>query len=91
MINYSLKILPQFDHCKIKVGKLLIGGTCQYDDFEKEILKEGTYKGELDSLQATLEQSCQLMRLPDKKFKKLKLGNLPWMAMRSNPGIFGST
>lgn len=77
MTKFTLESLPQFDCCKIKVSRLFIDGKCQYDDFEKDILKEGTYPGELDSLQATLEQSCQLVRLPDNKFKKLKLGKLP--------------
>lgn len=35
---------------KIKFYKLIINGKCLYDDFEEEIIRNGNYENDLDTI-----------------------------------------
>ncbi|MCX6162792.1 MAG: hypothetical protein NTV87_15845 [Ignavibacteriae bacterium] len=49
-------------------------GVCFFDDFEKQIEREGTYNGELDTIQARMMQISNLQTLPKEKFKDITPG-----------------
>jgi putative component of toxin-antitoxin plasmid stabilization module len=51
---------------------LLVNGTCEYDDFEKEIEKDGNYKSELNTIIARMHEIADLKSLPKEKFRELK-------------------
>lgn len=57
---------------KILFYKLSINGKCLYDEFEKEILKNGNYQDDLDTAQAIIERISQMLPVPNNKFKLLK-------------------
>lgn len=56
---------------KIKFYKLTVNGKCLYDDFEKDIIKNGNYEDDLDTIQAIIERISQKLPVPTNKFKLL--------------------
>lgn len=63
----EIKIL----NSKIRFYKLNINGKCLYDDFEKEIIINGNYQDDIDTIQAIIERVAQMQPIPPNKFKLL--------------------
>lgn len=57
---------------QIKFYKLHVDGTCEFDDFEAEIEKEGNLAKELLKIQTRMLQVSNLQSLPETKFRRLK-------------------
>jgi putative component of toxin-antitoxin plasmid stabilization module len=51
--------------------KLIIDETCQFDEFEKRIVKNPKYKSELASLYLYMEEVAKGNSLPKRKFKDI--------------------
>ena len=56
---------------RLKIFKLLIDGTCGYDEFEKEIETEGNLKSELTTIETRLHEIADLKSLPQTKFRDI--------------------
>jgi putative component of toxin-antitoxin plasmid stabilization module len=70
MHNFALKNIDEIKG-KIKFYKLLIDGSCLYDDFEKEIQTEGNLKSELITIEVRMHEIADLKSLPQTKFKDI--------------------
>lgn len=67
---YSLKKIDEIGG-KIVFYKLVKDDICLFDDFENQIESEGTYKAELNTIQARLIQIANLKTLPKTKYKDI--------------------
>lgn len=56
---------------RLKFFKLLVNGTCEYDEFEKEIIKEGNLKQELTTIETRMHEIADLKSLPQNKFRDI--------------------
>lgn len=56
---------------KLKFFKLLVNGTCEYDEFEKEIINEGNLKKELTTIITRMHEIADLKSLPKNKFRDI--------------------
>ena len=56
---------------KLKFFKLLVDGTCEYDEFEKEIINEGNLKRELTTIITRMHEIADLKSMPQNKFKDI--------------------
>ncbi len=56
---------------RLKIFKLFINGTCEYDEFEKEIETEGNLKSELRTIITRLYEIADMKLLPQNKFKDI--------------------
>lgn len=56
---------------KLKIFKLLIDDSCEYDEFEKIIETEGNLKSELKTIITRLHEIADLKSLPKTKFKDI--------------------
>lgn len=56
---------------KIKFFKLLDGGECEFDEFWKEIIKEGNLTSELNTIQARMQLVSEMKPMPKEKFKDI--------------------
>jgi putative component of toxin-antitoxin plasmid stabilization module len=65
--------LQEIDEIKgrLKIFKLLVNGTCEYDEFEKEIETDGNLKSELIIIETRLFEIADLKSLPQTKFKDI--------------------
>ena len=63
----EIKIL----NSKIRFYKLYINCKCLYDYFEKEIIMNGNYQDDIDTIQAIIERVAQMQPIPPNKFKLL--------------------
>lgn len=77
MPEYTLKEYTEIKERfgKIRIQKLVINGTCQFDEFIIEIEQDGNLTEQIGKIHAIFEQYSNMNTLPDKKFKKLKLKN----------------
>ena len=71
MHKYKLVTIEEVSGVNL-IQKLEINGKCQFDKFYDEIKNDGTYKAELDVIQAYLSKLGQNEDIPPKKFKELK-------------------
>lgn len=56
---------------KVRFYKLINNGRCLYDEFEEEIIMNGNYQDELDTIQAIIERVAQMLPISPNKFKLL--------------------
>ncbi len=56
---------------RINVFKLIINQKISYDEFERKICKESTYRKELLTIQARLAEMAEGKLLPEKKFRNI--------------------
>lgn len=56
---------------KLRFFKLLVGGTCEYDEFEKEIINEGNLQTELTTIITRMHEIADLKSLPKNKFRDI--------------------
>ncbi|MGD9993479.1 MAG: hypothetical protein AB7S69_09285 [Salinivirgaceae bacterium] len=70
MPKYSLNKIVEIEG-KQEIYKLEIDDSCQFDDFEREIVKRKQYEEELTSILAHIEDFSNNKTLPEKKFKIL--------------------
>jgi putative component of toxin-antitoxin plasmid stabilization module len=56
---------------KLKFFKLLVNGTCEYDEFEREIINEGNLKTELTTIITRMHEIADLKSMPQNKFKDI--------------------
>ena len=67
MYNFALKEIEEIKG-KLKIFKLLVNGTCAFDEFEHEIDNEGSLASELRTIAARLYDIADCKSLPDTKF-----------------------
>ncbi len=70
MINFALKEIKEI-RGKIQVYKLICDKDCDYDLFEKQILKDGSYEKELYKIFTRLHEMADCKSLPQNKFKDI--------------------
>lgn len=72
MKEYSLNKIEEIDGKQV-FYKLEVGGECQFDEYVKEIEKEGQYVEEYYSLIANMEDVANNNLLPKTKFRDITL------------------
>ncbi len=70
MNKFALKQIDEIVG-RLKIFKLLVNNHCEYDEFEKQIEKEGTYKSELVTIQTRLLDIADGKLLPKEKFRNI--------------------
>ena len=70
MYNFALKEVEEIKG-KLKIFKLLLNGTCEYDEFEKDIEFEGCLTSELRTVVTRLHDIADCKSLPETKFKDI--------------------
>ncbi len=70
MYTFALKEIEEIKG-KLRLYKLIINGTCEYDEFEKGIETEGNLKSELLTVVARMHEIADLKSLPKEKFKDI--------------------
>jgi putative component of toxin-antitoxin plasmid stabilization module len=70
MYNFALKEIEEIKG-KLKIFKLLVNGTCAFDEFEQNIDNEGSLTSELRTIAARLYDIADCKSLPDTKFKDI--------------------
>lgn len=70
MYTFALQEIKEIKG-RLKFFKLLINGTCEYDEFEKEIQTEGNLKSELTTIESRLHEIADLKLLPKTKFRDI--------------------
>lgn len=73
MLTFALEELKEFSS-NLRIYKLLINKSCEYDDFEAQIQSEGTYALELITIQTRLLEIAACRLLPEEKFKNITPG-----------------
>jgi len=71
MSKYKLITIVELSGINL-IQKLEVNGKCNFDEFYKGIVNEGTYVEELDTIQLYLSKLGQNEDIPAKKFKELK-------------------
>ncbi len=56
---------------RLKIYKLGINSNCEYDEFEREIIKEASYSSELLTIQTRLRDIAECRLLPKEKFRDI--------------------
>lgn len=70
MHNFALKEISEIKS-RLKIFKLLIDDACAYDEFEKEIEREGNFKSELTTIIVRLYEIADCKTLPENKFRDI--------------------
>jgi putative component of toxin-antitoxin plasmid stabilization module len=70
MYIFALKEITEIKG-KLKFFKLLVNGTCEYDQFEKEIINEGNLTRELTTIITRMHEIADLKSLPKSKFRDI--------------------
>ena len=70
MRNFALEIIPEITG-KIKFYKLLIGDTCEFDEFWEMVEKSGNLNKELIKVQTLMQEVSEMNMLPGTKFKSI--------------------
>ena len=60
---------------KLKFFKLLVNGSCEFEEFEKEIINQGNLITELTTLITRMHEIADLKTLPKNKFRDITLKN----------------
>ena len=56
---------------RIDFFKLTVNSKCQFDEFWEEISSEGSYTGELTTIQIRMQSIAEMQLLPQNKFKNI--------------------
>jgi putative component of toxin-antitoxin plasmid stabilization module len=70
MNKFALKHIDEIVG-RLKIFKLLVNNRSEYDEFERQIEKEGTYISELVTIQARLQDIADGKLLPKEKFRNI--------------------
>lgn len=70
MTNFALIEIDQI-RGKLKIFKLKVNDSCEYDDFEAEIKREGNFISELNTIETRLHDIADCKSLPENKFKDI--------------------
>lgn len=70
MHTFALQELKDVS-AKLRIFKLLIDNTCEYDAFETQIQSDGNYSSELITIQTRLLEIAECQLLPKEKFKDI--------------------
>lgn len=70
MYTFALKEIEEVSS-KLKIFKLFVNDSCEFDDFFVTIKKEGNLTSELKTIQARLMEIAECKSLPDTKFKDI--------------------
>ncbi len=70
MITFALNEITEIKG-KLKLFKLLVNGTCEYEEFEKEIISEGNLITELTTIITRMHEIADLKTLPNNKFRDI--------------------
>lgn len=75
MYNFALQEIEEIKG-KLKIFKLLIDDTCEFDEFEKRIEFEANLKSELTTIVTRLHEIADLKSLPESKFRDITPKNI---------------
>ncbi|MCF0072308.1 hypothetical protein LZD49_17640 [Dyadobacter sp. CY261] len=78
MSKFSIRLSDKISPAPIKLFKLVTNKTCQIDDFEARICREGGLDREVDKIYAVLDKVCNLKMLPKTMFRLIQLRDLPY-------------
>ena len=70
MRKFALSLINEIKG-RIKLFKLIVDNKCLYDEFEKEIEKEGNYKSELRTIETRLQEIADCKSMPGTKFRDI--------------------
>jgi len=70
MARFTLRKIDEIDG-RIAIYMLIKDSVCFYQEFEAQILRDGTYINELDKIQTRLIDISNLKSLPETKFKDI--------------------
>ncbi len=70
MNRFALKYIDEIVG-RIKIFKLLVNNCCEYDEFERQIETESSYRSELITIQARLQDVADGKLLPKEKFRNI--------------------
>jgi len=70
MNKFALKYIDEIVG-RIKIFKLLVNNSCEYDEFERQIETESSYRSELITIQARLQDVADGKLLPKEKFRNI--------------------
>ena len=70
MYTFALQEIEEIKG-RLKIFKLLVNGTCEYDEFEKQIEADGNLKSELITIETRLYDIADLKSLPQTKFRDI--------------------
>lgn len=78
MSKFSIRLSDRIGHTRIKLYKLAINNICPVDEFEDLLARQGTLLPELRQVYSIIEGTCNLVSLPNTKFRQLKMHHLPY-------------
>jgi len=87
---FAIKEIEQIKG-KLKIFKLIVNGTCEFDEFEKEIISEGNLNSELLTIVTRLHEIADCKTLPPAKFKDItpdKEGNKEYEIKTHNLRVY---
>ena len=70
MNKFALKYIDEIVG-RLKIFKLLVNNRCEYDEFERQIETESSYKSELIRIQTRLQEIADCKLLPKEKFRNI--------------------
>lgn len=70
MYNFALQEIKEI-RGRLTIFKLLVNNLCLFDEFEKEIEREGSYASELRTIITRLHEVADCKTLPNTKFKDI--------------------
>lgn len=71
MSKFALKHIPQIKG-KVKFYLLITNGECQYEEFERRVMREGNYENELDQIQLRFQEVAEMIQPINKtKFRDI--------------------
>lgn len=70
MPNFALKHIEQIKG-RIEFYLLEVDGVTQYEIFEEELVQNGGYQSELNSIQMRMQEMAEMKLLPSNKCKKI--------------------
>ncbi len=76
MGHFTLRQIEEIDG-KIKFFKLVQGGTCSFEEFWDETVKNKNMLSELIKIQTTMQQVSELRTLPEEKHRDITPKNDP--------------
>lgn len=78
MTKFSIRLSGKIAPARIKLFKLYINKTCQIDDFEETICREGNLDSEIDKIYSVLNKVCNLRMLPKTMFRHIRISEMPY-------------
>lgn len=78
MSRFSIRRSSTISNTRIALYKLIIDSQCPIEEFERRILKEGTFEKDIGKIYSIINAACNLSTLPKTLYRVLKLTNIPF-------------